>query len=121
MKELIDLNRYLHDFASAMWVCGCIVMWLLCREAARAEPARDALLRVARALRLATLPSLLVALASGGVRAATFTSHEHVGDLTGATIAILIVKHIFFTAVVGWGLVIHWKVRAAQHAAPHGS
>ena len=117
MKELLELNRYLHDFSSAMWVCGCILIWLLHREVRRngtPPDAADALLRFAEKLAYLTIPSLIVSLATGGVRAATFASHEHIGTITGVTIAILAVKHVFFTVLVVWGIVVHWRSRGLR-------
>lgn len=117
MKELLELNRYLHDFSSAMWVCGCILVWLLWREARRggtSPETADTLLRFACNLSYLTIPSLLVSLASGGVRAATFASHEHVGPVSGGTIAILAVKHVFFTILVVWGIRVHWRSRGLR-------
>ena len=121
MTELIGLNRYLHDFTAAMWVCGCILMWLLLREArglGAATDARSAVLRVAGKLRAVTVPSLAVSWATGGVRAATFARYEHVGDITAATVAMLVAKHVVFTALVAWGLWVHWQARGVQQR-PH--
>ena len=32
VRELLELNRYLHDFTAAMWVSGSILIWLICSE-----------------------------------------------------------------------------------------
>jgi uncharacterized membrane protein len=98
-----------------MWICGCLLMWWLGREASREDRSletRGALLVLALRLRVLTIPSLVITLAAGGVRAFTFAEYEYVGPVTTGVIVSLVIKHIFFTAVVAWGVWIHWKVRA---------
>ena len=112
MKELIELNRYLHDFTSAMWACGSILIWLLSREARRAGASTDTvavLLRLTGRLSYLTVTSLILTLASGGVRAATFAGYEHVGEITNRMIGIMIIKHAAFAAFVAWGIVVYWR------------
>lgn len=124
MKELIAINRYVHDLSSAMWICGSFLMWLLDRESRRqaASPdAQRALMRLARKLRCLTLPALLITLATGGVRAATFARYEHPGEITTSTIATLVVKHVLFTFVVAWGLWVHWRSRTGPPQRADGS
>lgn len=115
LRELIDINRYLHDFTSALWLIGCLLLWMLWRESRRSGIAAETtvvLARLAAHLRVLTLPALLVALGSGGIRAATFARYEHVGEITDATIGILVAKHIAFAVLVAWGIWVHWKSRA---------
>ena len=123
MELLIDLNIYLHDFTSAMWVCGSILMWMLMRDATSGDASRDvteALYRFAVRLRVLTIPSLCITLASGGIRAATFSTYEHAGPITTSVIVFLIIKHIAFAAFVAWGVWIHWKSRVSlQPATEH--
>ena len=91
VKELIDINRYLHDFTSAMWICGSILLWLMLRESRRgvsAEVVRT-LGRLSATMVYVTVPSLIVSLASGGVRAMTFEKYEHVGEVTSSVITML--------------------------------
>ena len=117
MKELIELNRYLHDFTSAMWVCGSILIWLLSREAQRSGASTDtvaALLRIAGRLSHLTVASLIVTLASGAVRAATFAGYEHVGEITSRMIGMMIIKHVVFAAFVVWGIGVHCRARALR-------
>jgi uncharacterized membrane protein len=114
MKELIDINRYLHDFTSALWVSGSILLWLLLREARPSDvgvEARRMLGRLGRLVMRITIPAFVLSLATGTVRAATFSKYEHIGEITQATITILVVKHIAFTALVAWGVWLHWKVK----------
>ena len=123
MKELIEINQYLHDFASAMWVCGSILMWLLLREYGRegAFPdARGTVMRIAGKLRFLTIPALLVTLASGGVRAGTFAGYEHSGEVTTSAIVTLAAKHVVFAAFVAWGLWVHWRGRTDRPPKTHG-
>ncbi len=114
MREILELNRYAHDFTSAMWVCGCILIWRLCtetkREGALAET-KAVLSRLIGNLKALTLPSLVITLVSGGIRALTFSKYEYEGEITTSVIAVLIVKHVFFAAVVAWGTGIHWGSR----------
>ena len=82
--ELIHLNRYVHDFTSAMWVCGSILLWMVCREWGRTGVQSDVsavLARLVHSIRYLTVPALIITLASGGVRAATFVRYEHVGEV----------------------------------------
>ena len=118
MRELVELNRYVHDFSAAMWTCGAVVVWLISRAARRDAAALPGLAGVARGLHWVTIPALVIALASGGVRAATYTSHEYTGPVTSALVAILAVKHVAFAAVVVWGLWVH---AAARRLSNEGS
>jgi uncharacterized membrane protein len=111
LRELVELNRYVHDFSAAMWTCGAVAVWLIVRAARRDEDARPGLVGVATGLFWVTVPALVIALASGGVRAATYTSYEYTGPVTSALVAILTVKHVAFTAVVAWGLWVHVAAR----------
>lgn len=119
MREILELNRYAHDFGAALWVSGSILLWLLCREINNHQPvveARAALLRFATTLSYLTIPALLVALASGGVRALTFQKYEFVGEITQTMITLLIVKHVIFVAVIGWGIGMHVRARRLDAA-----
>lgn len=114
MRELLELNRYAHDFTAAMWVCGSILIWLICREADRAEASGDSgrmLQRLAGRIGLMTVPSLVISLATGGVRAVTFTRSEYVGEVTGALVTILVIKHVVFAALIAWGVWVHVRSR----------
>lgn len=114
MRLLVDLNGFLHDFTSALFFCGSILLWFLLRELSRGSVLPEtgqALSRLARKLSSVTLPSLIIALATGGVRAATFAEYEYTGEITGAIITALVVKHIVFTAFVACGIWVHWKMR----------
>ncbi len=112
MRELLELNRYAHDFTAAMWVCGSILIWMLCREVKIQNIVSDTLrtfARTSRKISFITIPSLFIALGSGGVRALTFKDYEYNGEITRELIIMLIVKHALFTALIIWGIVIHVK------------
>lgn len=112
VRELLELNRYAHDFTAAMWVCGSILMWMLCREVKIQNIVADslrAIARIARKISFITIPSLFIALGSGGVRAITFKEYEYNGEITRQLIIMLIVKHALFTAFIIWGIVVHVK------------
>jgi putative copper export protein len=114
VRELLELNRYAHDFTAAMWVCGSILIWLLCREIERTGApvdSRRVFQRLARKIALITVPSLVITLASGGVRAMTFTRYEYVGQITTSLTVILVVKHALFAALIAWGIWIHLRSR----------
>ena len=60
MIALIDLNRYTHDFTSAMWVCGSILLYVILREYEAADVSdatQTALGRLMATIRLLTVPS----------------------------------------------------------------
>ena len=119
MAVLIDLNRYLHDFTSALWVAGSILIWVMMKEASKPDAGQETigvLTRLIAQVRSMTIPCLVITLCSGGVRAFTFEEHEVVGDITTPIIITLIIKHIAFTAVVSWGIWVHWKSRADSAA-----
>lgn len=114
MRELVELNRYVHDFSAAVWVSGSVVIWLLCREIRQLgslSEATRALGRVARRFAFLTIPALIVTLATGGIRAAAYSSYEHTGEITAAMVAVLVAKHIAFAAFVAWGLWVHTASR----------
>lgn len=120
LQELLELNRYMHDFTAAMWVCGSILIWLLCREAIRLDVQSETvrvLRRLAGKISLITIPSLLIALASGGVRAVTFKRYEYVGEITTPLITILVVKHVLFALFVAWGVWMHVRSRKLAAAS----
>ena len=123
METLVDLNRYLHDFSSAMWVCGTILIWMLSCDRARPDAPRGtrrSLLEVAGRYRFLTIPSLIISLVSGGIRAAAYAKYEHVGEVTSATIATMILKHVVFAAFVMWGIWVHWKLlRGSRSRTPN--
>lgn len=115
MTELVHLNRYLHDFTSAMWVCGSILMWMVWRESQRDGVSAETgamVERLVSKMTYLTIPALLITLASGGVRAFTFARYELVGEVTTSIVAGLVVKHILFALFVAWGVWIHWKSRS---------
>ncbi len=119
MQELLELNRYMHDFTAAMWVCGSILIWLLCREARRLDVQAESvrvLLRLAGKISLITIPSLLIALASGGVRAVTFKRYEYAGEITTPLITMLVIKHVLFALFVTWGVWMHVRYRKLSAA-----
>lgn len=121
MRELVELNRYLHDFASALFFAGSLLIYILWRESPRGERSsetREALAGVSGKMWYLTVPSLVIALASGGVRAATFAEYEYVGEVTGSIITLLVVKHVLYTAIAGWGIRVHWKARSGAKPAP---
>ena len=120
MDELLHLNRYLHDFTAAMWVCGSILVWFLCREGASDELTPESerfLQRLAGKFCWITIPSLVVSLASGGVRAMTFKQYEHPGELDSSLITMLIVKHVVFAVFVAWGIAVHLRSRGLGTSA----
>ena len=117
VNELVELNRYLHDFTAAMWTCGSVAVWLLLRAARRRAGAARELARVAVRLQWVTIPSLAVTLVSGGVRAAAYTGYEYQGPITGAIMAILVAKHVVFLAVVTWGVWVHVTARRLAREA----
>ena len=117
MRALIELNRYLHDFTSAMWLCGSILLWLIWREARRQEASPEVgrvLGGLTARLWFLTLPALAIALGSGGIRAATFAEYEYVGDITKSVIVMLVAKHVVFAALVVWGVWVHQKSRRVR-------
>ena len=123
MKVLIDINRYMHDFAAAMWVCGSILMWLLLQERRRGPALPDVagvLAGITRKLRFVTIPSLFLSLATGGLRAATFVRYENPGEVTAATVMALVVKHVVFAGLVAWGLWVHRRSAVAGQPPPLG-
>ncbi len=114
MRELIELNRYLHDFASAVWIVGSIVLWMLMKEWRRDGILAETALVIARMagqMRTITIPALIITLCSGGVRALTFSKYEYVGEITTSVIVSLAVKHVVFALIIGWGVWIHWHWR----------
>ena len=124
MSELVHTNRYVHDFASALWICGTILMWMIERRP-RAEGVGQetltVLARLARQLWFITVPALVVSLASGGVRAATFARYEHPDEITASTVSILVAKHVVFAALVVWGVWVHWRSSSIAHLAAKGA
>jgi len=124
LRELVELNRYLHDFTSALFFAGSLLIYLVWRESrrdGRSAETRNALASVAGKMWYLTIPSLVIALASGAVRAATFTKYEYVGEVTNSIITLLVVKHILYTAVVAWGIWVHWKARSGAKPLPEAS
>ncbi len=116
MSELVHWNRYLHDFTSAMWVCGSILVWMVWRESQRDGVSAETvavLERLGAKLHYLTGPALLITLASGGIRALTFAKYEHVGEITTSIVVGLVIKHILFTVFVAWGVWVHWKSRSS--------
>lgn len=114
MRELVELNRYLHDFASAVWIVGSIVLWMLMKEWRRDGIVAETALviaRIAGQMRTITIPALIITLCSGGVRALTFSKYEYVGEITTSVIVSLAVKHVVFALIIGWGVWIHWQWR----------
>jgi uncharacterized membrane protein len=120
VNALIGLNRYLHDFTSAMWVCGSILLWLVWRTSRRQgvpTEAGEALAALGLRLWFLTLPALALSLATGGVRAATFARYEHPGEITSSLVAVLAAKHVAFAAFGAWAVWVHWKSRASPALA----
>lgn len=131
MRELLELNRYAHDFGAALWVSGSLLLWMLCREVMSHGPVAEArrdLLRFAGKISYLTVPALVIALISGGVRAFTFQKYEYVGEITQSLVTLLIVKHVLFVIVIGWGIGMHVRARRlavdgardSQHAVGQG-
>ena len=117
MREVANLNAYLHDFTSALWVCGSVLLFWLGRELRPLEPASATaavLRRLVIQLKRLTVPGLIITLLSGGGRALMFERWEYGAPLTRDVVMLLIVKHIFFAGVVGWGVWVHAKVRGRE-------
>lgn len=123
MRELIEVNRWTHDFTAAMWCCGSVLIWLLCREAVVAGSAVEAARRIlgsASKVAVLTIPSLVITLMSGAVRAFTFTTYEYVGPITTSMIVILVVKHVVFVCVIVWGIAVHRRAGRLRAALGDG-
>jgi len=114
VREIANLNAYLHDFTSALWVCGSLLLWWLGRELRglnQDSQASAALRRIVLRLKRVTVPSLVLALLFGVVRAMLFERYEYGAPLTRDIVILLVLKHIVFAGVVAWGLWIHATVR----------
>ncbi|MHC5111282.1 MAG: hypothetical protein ACYTHJ_15540 [Planctomycetota bacterium] len=114
MRELLELNRYLHDFTAAMWVCATILIWLIWREGEGGTLSSESgcvLQRLARKIALISIPSLVISLLSGAVRAVTFQQYEFVGEVTTPLIVVLVVKHAAFVAFIVWGIAVHLRLQ----------
>jgi hypothetical protein len=115
VQLIVDLNGYLHDFTSALWIVGSILLLMMRRETRKPDVSDGTLVvlaRLARTIRRISVPALVITLCTGGVRAATFAHYEHPGEVTRSIIVMLIVKHVIFTAVIAWGVWIHLKSRS---------
>lgn len=119
MRELLEFNRYAHDFTAAMWVCGSILIFLIWKEATRggrSEETVQTLRGLCAKISWISVPALIISLLTGGVRALTFRQFEFVGEVTSTLIAALVIKHIVFLAFIVWGVSVHVRARKLGRA-----
>ena len=114
MRELLEFNRYTHDFTAAMWVCGSILIWLMWKESKRHADSThitQVLKTLCGKVSLLSIPALVISLFAGGIRAVTFRQYEFVGEITTSLIVALAIKHVFFVVFIIWGIKVHTRAR----------
>lgn len=114
---LVTINNYFHDFATAVIIVGTYVMWLMLGYAAKSGD-KDLPSTVAalypRLLHV-TGGTLMLLLMAGIVRSFTYKWFEWVEVLGMGQIVVLIFKHVFMFAIVGYGIYVwagmHKKIK----------
>ena len=60
-------------------------------------------------VRVVTVPSIIIAMATGVARAAMFKEYEHPAEVSDSLMTVMIVKHVVFAVLVIGGICIHAK------------
>ena len=117
MKEIASLNAYLHDFTSALFICGSILLWWLGKELRFLEPGSSAaapMRRIVLRLKRITIAGLALSILFGIGRALMFERYEYGAELNRRILLVLIIKHLVFAGIVVWGLWVHATVRGRE-------
>ena len=114
---LVAINNYFHDFATAVIIIGTYVMWLMLGYAAKTggKGLSSSVAALYPRLLHVTGGTLALLLMAGIVRSFTYKWFEWVEALGMAQILVLVFKHVFMFAIVGYGIYVwvgmHKKVR----------
>lgn len=98
IQILLTVNRYLHDFAAAMWVSVILILYILDKEAGAKKDVipLEFMVRVYRKLNVLFWISFFFIFFCGTVRAITYRQFEWDEKMGLSQIWLLLIKHIIF-------------------------
>lgn len=109
---LITVNTFVHDFASAMFLAGVIILAILAKEVEkqRSKETLELYRSVSRKFSPLILISLVLIIICGVVRLLTY-DYQVPGDFAQTRVNILVIKHILLSIIVGYGIYLHFKLK----------
>ena len=109
MGLFILFNNFLHDFASALWLCSVGIVYFLEKEVTKdgSKTAHEILSKVYLKWRWLFWLSLVVVFICGTIRAISYRRFEWIESAGNLQVGILIFKHILLTVIVITGIV-YW-------------
>jgi uncharacterized membrane protein len=113
LNILLAINRYGHDFSSAMWVAGIFFLYILNKEAkVRRNPIlSEFVFRIYRKLNVLLWVSFVLILLCGTVRAVTYRQFEWNENMGQYQVWLLLIKHIVFFFIVVLGISFWWRLQ----------
>ncbi len=104
-KGAVVLNGFIHDFATGYWLAALIVIKLLHNAHSRYAEAATVLNHLEQVFFWNMSASVLVILATGGIRGFTYVDNVYGSDTESVRKKMLIRKHVFLFVlffVGGW-------------------
>lgn len=109
---LITANIFIHDFASAMFIAGIILLAILVSEVERQRSKETLSLyrSVSKKFSPLILISLVLIFICGFFRL-LYYDYQIPDDFAQTRVNLLMIKHILLSIIVGYGIYLHFKLR----------
>lgn len=120
LEILITINNFAHDFVSALFIAGIILLIILAREVEKHKTAETISLyrSVSRKFSPLIFISLVLIFVLGFFRYLTY-DYTFSESFARTRINILIIKHLILLCIVGYGIYLHFKL-TKEFDSPHG-
>ena len=111
IELLITINNFAHDFVSAIFIAGIILLVILAREVEKHQSSETLALysSVSRKFSPLILISLVLIFVFGYFRLLTY-DYQMPDNFAQSRVNILIIKHILLLGIVGYGAYLHFKL-----------
>lgn len=109
---LITVNTFVHDFASAMFLAGVIILAILAKEVEKQQSKET--LGLYRTVSGKFSPLILISLVLiiiCGVIRLIYYDYQIPADFARTRVNILVIKHILLSVIVGYGIYLHFKLK----------
>lgn len=103
----VMLNNYLHDLATAMFLCGVLLLWVLAGEIeheGNKPGAKQLFVKIFTKFSPIITVSLVAIFAGGVIRAFNYRKYEWMEAAGRGQVTALVIKHIFLFIIVGTGV-----------------
>ena len=109
---LITVNTFVHDFASAMFIAGVIILVILAKEVEKRQSKET--LELYRSVFGKFSPLILISLVLiiiCGVVRLVYYDYQVPADFARTRVDILVIKHILLSVIVGYDIYLHFKLK----------